>query len=78
VEAEVRVKEKSARNVQSDMGSNVAFWVVDALASHPQLASLSTQVSSFSTVAKNADPRVDYRHTAEDATTENRYVRIRR
>jgi hypothetical protein len=38
-------------NVQSDIGSNVAFSVVDPLASHPQLASLPAQVSSFSTVA---------------------------
>jgi len=49
-----------AVNVQSDTGSNVAFWVVDPLADHPLLASLSAQASGFSTVARNADHALDY------------------
>lgn len=49
-----------AVNVQSDTGSNVAFWVVDPLAGHPLLASLSAQASGFSTVARNADHALDY------------------
>ena len=49
-----------AVNVQSDTGSNVAFWVVNPLAGHPLLASLSAQASGFSTVARNADHALDY------------------
>ena len=49
-----------AVNVQSDSGSNVAFWVVDPLASHPLLASLPGLVSGFSSVARNADHALDY------------------
>jgi len=49
-----------AVNVQSDTGSDVAFWVVDPLAGHPLLASLSAQASGFSTVARNADHALDY------------------
>jgi uncharacterized protein YukJ len=49
-----------AVNVQSDSGSNVAFWVVDPLAGHPLLASLPATVSGFKTVARNADHALDY------------------
>jgi len=49
-----------AVNVQSDTGSDVAFWVVDPLAGHPLLASLSAQASGFSPVAGNADHALDY------------------
>jgi uncharacterized protein YukJ len=49
-----------AVNVQSDSGSDVAFWVVDPLAGHPLLASLPAQVSGFSSVARNADHALDY------------------
>ena len=49
-----------AVNVQSDSGSNVAFWVVDPLVGHPLLASLPTQASGFRPVQKNADHALDY------------------
>jgi uncharacterized protein YukJ len=49
-----------AVNVQSDSGSDVAFWVVDPLAGHPLLASLPGTVSGFRTVARNADHALDY------------------
>jgi uncharacterized protein YukJ len=49
-----------AVNVQSDTGSNVAFWVVDPLTDHPLLASLPAKVSGFSTVAGNAGGALDY------------------
>ena len=49
-----------AVNVQSDTGSNVAFWVVDPLAGHPLLASLPAQPSGFSSVARNPDHALDY------------------
>jgi len=49
-----------AVNVQSDSGSDVAFWVVDPLARHPLLASLPATVSGFMTVARNADHALDY------------------
>ncbi len=49
-----------AVNVQSDTGSNVAFWVVDPLASHPLLASLPARPSGFSSVARKADEALDY------------------
>jgi uncharacterized protein YukJ len=49
-----------AVNVQSDGGSDVAFWIVDPLAGHPLLASLPTTVSGFSAVARNADHALDY------------------
>jgi uncharacterized protein YukJ len=49
-----------AVNVQSDSGSNVAFWVVDPLAGHPLLPSLAAQVSGFNTVARNAGHALDY------------------
>src|SRR5215467_15367421 len=49
-----------AVNVQSDSGSDVAFWVVDPLAGHPLLASLPATASGFTTVARNADHALDY------------------
>src|SRR5580765_3037810 len=49
-----------AVNVQSDSGSNVAFWIVDPLVDHPLLASLPGKVSGFSTVARKADEALDY------------------
>src|SRR6478735_11169232 len=49
-----------AMNVQSDSGSNVAFWVVDPLVGHPLLASLPAKASGFSTVAAKADGALDY------------------
>jgi uncharacterized protein YukJ len=49
-----------AVNVQSDTGSDVAFWVVDPLAGHPVLSSLPAQPSGFSTVARNAGHALDY------------------
>jgi uncharacterized protein YukJ len=49
-----------AVNVQSDTGSNVAFWVVDPLGGHPLLASLPALASGFSAVARNTDHALDY------------------
>ena len=49
-----------AVNVQSNTGSNVAFWVVDPLLGHPMLASLAAQPSGFSRVARNAGHALDY------------------
>ena len=49
-----------AVNVQSDGGSEVAFWVVDPLVGHPLLTSLPATVPGFSVVAHNADHALDY------------------
>ena len=49
-----------AVNVQSDSGSEVAFWVVDPLVGHPLLTSLPATVPGFSVVAHNADHALDY------------------
>jgi len=49
-----------AVNVQSDSGSNVAFWVVDPLVGEPVLASLPALASGFTTAAANADHALDY------------------
>lgn len=49
-----------AVNVQSDTGSNVAFWVVDPLIGEPVLASLPGLVSGFSPAALNADHALDF------------------
>jgi len=49
-----------AVNVQSDSGSEVAFWVVDPLAGHPLLTSLPATASGYSVVARNADHALDY------------------
>jgi len=63
---QIRVLENSGQpwriavNVQSDSGSNVAFWVVDPLVGEPLLASLPAQPSGFATVQKNADHALDY------------------
>ena len=63
---QIRVLENSGQpwriavNVQSDSGSNVAFWVVDPLVGEPLLGSLPALASGFSTVQKNADHALDY------------------
>ena len=63
---QIRVLEDSGQpwriavNVQSDTGSDVAFWVVDPLTGHPLLASLPAHASGFSTVTRNADNALDY------------------
>jgi len=49
-----------AVNVQSDTGSNVAFWVVDPLIGEPVLASLPGLASGFSPAAPGADHALDY------------------
>jgi uncharacterized protein YukJ len=49
-----------AVNVQSDTGSNVAFWVVDPLVGEPVLATLSGLASGFTTAAPNADHALDF------------------
>jgi uncharacterized protein YukJ len=49
-----------AVNVQSDSGSNVAFWVVDPLIGEPVLASLPGRASGFTPAAPNADHALDY------------------
>jgi uncharacterized protein YukJ len=49
-----------AMNVQSNTGSDVAFWVVDPLVGHPLLASLSVQPSGFRVAAPNVDHALDY------------------
>ena len=64
---QIRVLENSGQpwriavNVQSDTGSDVAFWVVDPLAGHPLLASLPALASGFSTVAPKRRPRARLR-----------------
>ena len=63
---QIRVLERSGQpwriavNVQSDGGSNVAFWVVDPLLGHPVLGALPGQASGFTSVARNADHALDY------------------
>jgi uncharacterized protein YukJ len=49
-----------AVNVQSDTGSNVAFWIVDPLVGEPVLGSLPSLASGFTTAAPNADHALDY------------------
>jgi uncharacterized protein YukJ len=49
-----------AVNVQSDGGSDVAFWIVDPLVGHPLLTSLPAALPGFSVVAHNADQALDY------------------
>jgi uncharacterized protein YukJ len=49
-----------AVNVQSDSGSNVVFWVVDPLTSHPVLASLAALGSGFTRVERNSGHALDY------------------
>jgi len=63
---QIRVLESSGQpwriavNVESDTGSDVAFWVVDPLVGHPLLASLPGLASGFTTVVRNADHALDY------------------
>ena len=63
---QIRVLENSGQpwriavNVQSNTGSDVAFWVVDPLANHPLLASLPGLPSGFSLVARNSDHALDF------------------
>jgi uncharacterized protein YukJ len=63
---QIRVLEDSGQpwriavNVQSDSGSNVAFWVVDPLVSHPLLASLAGRPQGFTTAAPNASQALDF------------------
>jgi uncharacterized protein YukJ len=63
---QIRVLEASGQpwriavNVQSQTGSNVAFWVVDPLVGHPLLASLTDLPSGFKSVTRNADHALDY------------------
>jgi uncharacterized protein YukJ len=63
---QIRVLEPSGQawriavNVQSQTGSNVAFWVVDPLVGHPLLASLADLPSGFKSVTRNADHALDY------------------
>ncbi len=49
-----------AVNVQSDTGSNVAFWIVDPLIGEPVLASLPGLASGFSPAAPTADHALDF------------------
>jgi uncharacterized protein YukJ len=49
-----------AVNVQSDTGSEVAFWLVDPLTSHPILASVAGTPSGFTTAAHGPDHALDY------------------
>lgn len=49
-----------AVNVQSNTGSNVAFWVVDPLASHPLLASLPGRPQGFTPLSANSSQALDY------------------
>ena len=49
-----------AVNVQSDSGSNVAFWVVDPLAGHPLLASLPAKRFGVQYRGREADEALDY------------------
>jgi uncharacterized protein YukJ len=49
-----------AVNVQSNTGSDVAFWVVDPLVGKPLLASLPGQPSGFRSVARDPGHALDY------------------
>jgi uncharacterized protein YukJ len=49
-----------AVNVQSDDGSEVVFWVVDPLVSHPILGALPATPSGFTTTAANASESLDF------------------
>jgi uncharacterized protein YukJ len=63
---QIRVLEDSGQpwriavNVQSNTGSNVAFWVVDPLVGHPVMASLLGRSHGFTAVAANASQALDY------------------
>jgi len=49
-----------AVNVQSNTGSDVAFWVVDPLVGHPVLASLPGRPQGFTPLAPNSSQALDY------------------
>jgi uncharacterized protein YukJ len=49
-----------AVNVQSDTGSEVAFWLVDPLTAHPILASIAGTPSGFTAAAHGPDHALDY------------------
>jgi uncharacterized protein YukJ len=49
-----------AVNVQSQDHSEVVFWIVDPLVSHPIVDSLSTRPSGFSPAGPNATTSLDY------------------
>src|SRR5215813_5482917 len=63
---QIRILENSGQpwriavTVESDTGSDVAFWVVDPLVDHPLLASLPGLASGFTSVTRNADHALDY------------------
>jgi len=63
---QIRVLEDSGQpwriavNVQSDSGSNVAFWVVDPLAGEPVLSSLPGRPQGFTALAPNAGQALDF------------------
>src|SRR4030095_11884086 len=63
---QIRVLEDSGQpwriavNVQSDTGSNVAFWVVDPLAGEPVLGSLPGRPQGFTALAPNAGQALDF------------------
>jgi uncharacterized protein YukJ len=63
---QIRVLEDSGQpwriavNVQSNTGSDVAFWVVDPLAGQPVLASLPGRPQGFTTLAPNAGEAIDF------------------
>src|SRR4051812_31451401 len=49
-----------AVNVQSDTGSQVAFWVVDPLVGHPLLAALPGRPQGFTALAASAGQALDF------------------
>lgn len=49
-----------AVNVQSDTGSEVAFWLVDPLTAHPIIASIAGTLSGFTTTAHGPDHALDF------------------
>ena len=63
---QIRVLEDSGQpwriavNVQSDTGSQVAFWVVDPLAGHPVLAALTGRSQGFTALAANSGQALDF------------------
>jgi len=63
---QIRVLEDSGQpwriavNVQSDTGSDVAFWVVDPLVGHPVLAALSGRAQGFTALTPNAGQALDF------------------
>ena len=49
-----------AVNVESNTGSDVAFWVVDPLVGHPLLASLPGRAQGFTALTGNAGQALDF------------------